>query len=70
MTGCSMDGAPGGIGNGSIVVVCRQGGFMPHGWKRHQIVEGARIWLGEDNFAVASMRGRLMEGSVGQRREE
>jgi hypothetical protein len=70
MTGCSMDGAPGGICNGSIVVVCCRGGFMPHGWKRHQIVEGVRVRLGDDNFAVASMRGRLMEGPVGQQRKE
>jgi hypothetical protein len=27
MTGCSMDGAPGGIGNGSLVVVCCRGGL-------------------------------------------
>ncbi len=66
MTGCSMVGAPGGIGNGSIVVVCCRGGVMPHGWKRHHIVEGARVWLGDDNFAVASMRGRLLEGLVGR----
>jgi hypothetical protein len=65
VTGCSMDGAPGNIGNDSIVVVCLRGGFMPHGWKRHQIVGGARVRLGDDNFMVASMRGRLMEGSVG-----
>jgi hypothetical protein len=70
MTGCSMDGAPGGIGNGPIVVVCCQGGVMPHGWKHHQIMEGARVWLGDDNFAVASMRGRLIEGSVGRQHKE
>jgi hypothetical protein len=31
MTGCSMDGAPCGIGNGSIVVVCRRGGLCHTG---------------------------------------
>jgi hypothetical protein len=32
------------------------------------LVEGARVRLGDDNFVVASMRGRLMEGLVGQQR--
>ncbi len=31
MTGCSMDGAPGGIGNGSIVFVCCRGGLCHTG---------------------------------------
>jgi hypothetical protein len=34
------------------------------------LVEGARVLLEDNNFMVASMRGRLMEGSVGRQHEE